>query len=147
MRGWLKLFLKVIEIAMESTGRYWRPTWNVREGPGFERLLLANPVQVKALADARATDATASVSPSSCRTTDRMRARCHRARFVSYVICCVIKHAQDVLLIRKRYTVFETRDDEAHCAEFCIDTGYPPPSGSWTKNWSLPYPLLRLNHR
>lgn len=49
MRGWLKL-LKVTEIAMESTGVYWRPVWNVLEEQGFERLLLVNPVQVKALA-------------------------------------------------------------------------------------------------
>lgn len=49
MRGWLKL-LKVTDIAMESTGVYWRPIWNVLEEQGFERLLLANPVQVKALA-------------------------------------------------------------------------------------------------
>jgi transposase len=48
MRGWLKL-LKVTDIAMESTGVYWRPIWNVLEEQGFERLLLANPVQVKAL--------------------------------------------------------------------------------------------------
>ena len=47
MRGWLKL-LKVTEIAMESTGVYWRPVWNVFEGHGF-RLLLVNPAQVKAL--------------------------------------------------------------------------------------------------
>jgi transposase len=47
MRGWLKL-LKVTEIAMESTGVYWRPVWNVLEGHGF-RLLLVNPAQVKAL--------------------------------------------------------------------------------------------------
>jgi transposase len=47
MRGWLKL-LKVTEIAMESTGVYWRPIWNVLEGHGFE-LLLVNPAQVKAL--------------------------------------------------------------------------------------------------
>ena len=31
MRGWLKQ-LKVTEIAMESTGVYWRPIWNVLEG-------------------------------------------------------------------------------------------------------------------
>jgi len=49
MRGWLKL-LKVTEIAMESTGVYWRPIRNVLEGHGFERLMLVNPVQVKALA-------------------------------------------------------------------------------------------------
>jgi transposase len=47
MRGWLKL-LKVTEIAMESTGVYWRPVWNVLENHGF-RLLLVNPAQVKAL--------------------------------------------------------------------------------------------------
>jgi transposase len=47
MRGWLKL-LKVTEIAMESTGVYWRPVWNVLEGHGFQ-LLLVNPAQVKAL--------------------------------------------------------------------------------------------------
>lgn len=48
MRGWLKR-MRVTEIAMESTGVYWRPIWNVLEGQGFERLLLVNPVQVKAL--------------------------------------------------------------------------------------------------
>src|SRR5258708_27038722 len=47
MRTWLKL-LKVTEIAMESTGVYWRPVWNVFEEQGF-RLLLVNPGQVKAL--------------------------------------------------------------------------------------------------
>ena len=48
MRVWLKQ-LKVTEIAMESTGVYWRPVWNVLEEEGF-RLLLVNPAQVKALA-------------------------------------------------------------------------------------------------
>lgn len=47
MRGWLKQ-LHVTEIAMESTGVFWRPVWNVLEGQGF-RLLLVNPAQVKAL--------------------------------------------------------------------------------------------------
>jgi transposase len=48
LRTWLKQ-LKVTEIAMESTGVYWRPLWNVLEEQGF-RLLLVNPAQVKALA-------------------------------------------------------------------------------------------------
>jgi transposase len=48
LRIWLKQ-LKVTEIAMESTGVYWRPLWNVLEEHGF-RLLLVNPAQVKALA-------------------------------------------------------------------------------------------------
>ena len=48
MRTWLKQ-LKVTDIAMESTGVYWRPVWTVLEDQGF-RLLLVNPAQVKALA-------------------------------------------------------------------------------------------------
>jgi len=47
MRSWLKL-LGVTEMAMESTGVYWRPVWNVLEEQGF-KLLLVNPAQVKAL--------------------------------------------------------------------------------------------------
>jgi transposase len=39
MRGWLKL-LKVTEIAMESTGVYWRPVWNILEDHGFRLLLV-----------------------------------------------------------------------------------------------------------
>jgi transposase len=46
-RVWLKQ-LKVTEIAIESTGVYWRPIWILDE-EGF-RMLLVNPVQVKALA-------------------------------------------------------------------------------------------------
>ena len=34
MRVWLKQ-LKVTEVAMESTGVYWRPVWNVLEEEGF----------------------------------------------------------------------------------------------------------------
>jgi len=47
MRVWLQQ-LKVTEIAMESTGVYWRPVWNVLEGHRMQ-LLLVNPAQVKAL--------------------------------------------------------------------------------------------------
>jgi transposase len=37
LRKWLKQ-IKVSEIAMESTGVYWRPVWNVLQEQGFERL-------------------------------------------------------------------------------------------------------------
>jgi transposase len=47
LRIWLKQ-LKVTDIAMESTGVYWMPVWNVLEDPAFT-LLLANPQQLKAL--------------------------------------------------------------------------------------------------
>ena len=47
LRTWLKQ-LKVTHIAMESTGVYWMPVWNVLEDPAFT-LLLANPQQLKAL--------------------------------------------------------------------------------------------------
>ena len=46
LRFWLQA-LKVTDVAMESTGVYWRPVWNVLEG--YFRLLLVNPAQVKAL--------------------------------------------------------------------------------------------------
>ena len=47
LRTWLKS-CKVTEIAMESTGQYWRPLWNVLEGH-FEKLLLVNPQHIKGL--------------------------------------------------------------------------------------------------
>src|SRR5215831_9570206 len=47
MRAWLKK-CKVTEIAMESTGQYWRALWNLLEGH-FDKLLLVNPQHVKGL--------------------------------------------------------------------------------------------------
>lgn len=47
LRAWLKN-CQVTEIAMESTGQYWRAIWNVLEGE-FERLLLVNPQHIKGL--------------------------------------------------------------------------------------------------
>src|SRR5215469_643046 len=48
LRTWLKN-LKVTEIAMESTGQYWRAVWNIFEGH-FEKLILVNPHHIKGLA-------------------------------------------------------------------------------------------------
>ena len=48
LRTWLKN-LKVTEIAMESTGQYWRAVWNIFEGH-FEKLILVNPQHIKGLA-------------------------------------------------------------------------------------------------
>jgi transposase len=47
MRAWLKN-CQVTEIAMESTGQYWRPLWNLLEGE-FARLVLVNPQHIKGL--------------------------------------------------------------------------------------------------
>ncbi len=47
LRDWLKQH-KVKQVAMESTGVYWIPIWNVLEGRGLE-LMLVNPQTVKAL--------------------------------------------------------------------------------------------------
>lgn len=47
LRAWLKN-CKVTEIAMESTGQYWRPLWNLLEGE-FAKLLLVNPQHIKGL--------------------------------------------------------------------------------------------------
>ena len=47
LRAWLKN-CKVTEIAMESTGQYWRPLWNLLEGE-FTQLILVNPQHIKGL--------------------------------------------------------------------------------------------------
>ncbi len=48
LRVWLQN-CKVTEVAMESTGQYWRPLWNVLEGH-IANLILLNPAHVKGLA-------------------------------------------------------------------------------------------------
>lgn len=49
LRAWL-VKNRVQRVAMESTGVYWRPVWNILEqGPGKLDLLLLNPQHVKAL--------------------------------------------------------------------------------------------------
>lgn len=47
LRSWLSS-CRVTEIAMESTGQYWRAVWNILEGSA-PRMLLLNPLHVKAL--------------------------------------------------------------------------------------------------
>lgn len=47
LRTWLKN-CKVTEIAMESTGQYWRAIWNVLESH-FDKLILVNPQHIKGL--------------------------------------------------------------------------------------------------
>ncbi len=47
LRAWLKN-CQVTEIAMESTGQYWRPLWNLLEGE-FSKLVLVNPQHIKGL--------------------------------------------------------------------------------------------------
>ncbi len=45
--AWLKN-CQVTDVAMESTGQYWRPLWNVLEGE-FAQLILVNPQHIKGL--------------------------------------------------------------------------------------------------
>ena len=47
MGGWLKN-CQMTEIAMESTGQYGRPLWNLLEGE-FGQLILVNPQHIKGL--------------------------------------------------------------------------------------------------
>jgi transposase len=47
LRTWLKA-CKVTEIAMESTGQYWRAVWNILEGH-FDKMVLVNPQHIKGL--------------------------------------------------------------------------------------------------
>ncbi len=49
LRAWL-VRNRIQRVAMESTGVYWRPVWNILEQPpGKLDLLLLNPQHVKAL--------------------------------------------------------------------------------------------------
>jgi transposase len=45
LRDWLNAS-KVTEVAMEATGVFWKPVWDVLEGHGFS-VLLANPAHIK----------------------------------------------------------------------------------------------------
>src|SRR5438093_13610963 len=45
LAGWLQQ-KGIRHVAMESTGVYWKPVWNILEPAGFE-LLLANAQEVK----------------------------------------------------------------------------------------------------
>ena len=47
LRAWLKN-CQVTDIAMESTGQYWRSLWNLLEGE-FQQLILVNPQHIKGL--------------------------------------------------------------------------------------------------
>jgi transposase len=54
LRAWLRA-CRVTEVAMESTGQYWMPVWNMLEG-AVPKMLLLNPLHVKAL-EGKKTDA------------------------------------------------------------------------------------------
>ena len=47
LRAWLKN-CQVTDVAMESTGQYWRSLWNILEGE-FAQLILVNPQHIKGL--------------------------------------------------------------------------------------------------
>ena len=48
LRDWLRVN-RIQRVAMESTGVYWRPVWNILEQSGKLDLILLNPQHVKAL--------------------------------------------------------------------------------------------------
>ena len=54
LRAWLQA-CRVTEVAMESTGQYWLPVWNILDG-AIPKMLLLNPLHVKAL-EGKKTDA------------------------------------------------------------------------------------------
>jgi len=51
MRDWL-IEVGVTEVAMEATGVFWKPVWDVLEDNGFE-VLLVNPAHIKNVPSAR----------------------------------------------------------------------------------------------
>jgi transposase len=54
LRDWLRRN-RIERVAMESTGVYWRPVWNILEQSGKLDLILLNPQHVKALPATRPT--------------------------------------------------------------------------------------------
>jgi transposase len=65
LANWL-MEQQVTHVAMESTGVYWKPVWNILEGQFT--LLLAHAQHVKMCPDARPTPKTASGWPNCCST-------------------------------------------------------------------------------
>jgi transposase len=66
-------------VAMESTGVYWKPVWNILEPEGFE-LLLANAHDVQVVPAEKRTRTTVNGSPT-CTSTDCCgRVLCQRER-------------------------------------------------------------------
>ena len=88
LRVWLKQ-LRVTEIAMESTGVYWIPVWNLLEDPGF-RMLLAQPTPVKALQGRQTTSGIPGGLPSFSKTRGWTEATGRRGRCASCGSCCGI---------------------------------------------------------
>jgi transposase len=98
MRVWLKQ-LKVTELAMESTGVYWRPVWNILEDEGF-RLLLVNPAQVKALAGRK----------SDGRDAQRIAEYLQDGRLdASFVPCAEVRQLR--MMLRHRVSLLEQRNE------------------------------------
>ena len=56
---------KVSHLAMESTGSYWKPVYNLLEGQGIE-LMVVNPAHMKAV-PGRKTDVRVTASPENKR--------------------------------------------------------------------------------
>ncbi len=71
----------VTHVAMESTGVYWQPIWNLLEDRFA--LLLVNARHVKAVPGARPTSGTASGWPTCCATACCRRASCPTGRSAS----------------------------------------------------------------
>jgi hypothetical protein len=78
---------KVKQVAMESTGVYWIPVWNVLERPPsrFE-LLLLNPQLVRALPGRKTDLQDLNALPSCCSTDWSGPALCRPLQFASCAI-------------------------------------------------------------
>ena len=84
LAAWLKA-RGIQHVAMESTGVYWKPVWNILEAEGFD-LLLANAQEVK-IVHGRKTDQKDSQWIADLdRTACCARVSCHRDWFA---ICAI----------------------------------------------------------
>jgi transposase len=75
---------QVTHVAMESTGVYWKPVWNILEE--HYTILLVNAQHVKAVLGGKQTPRIASGSPTCCNMGCCMEASSRRARSVNSAI-------------------------------------------------------------
>src|ERR1700674_2583669 len=100
LRDWL-VGERVIQVAMEATGSYWKPVWHVLEDATDFELLLVNPMQVKKL-PGRKTDVS-----DACWLAQLLECGLLRGSFVPPV---AIVRLRDLTRYRKKLVQERTRE-------------------------------------
>jgi len=91
LADWLRT-CGVTHVAMEATGVYWKPVWNILDGQ-FTEVLLVNAQHIKAVPGRKTDQKTVSGSPICSSTDCCAGASCRRNRHGSSVISLGIASA------------------------------------------------------